>query len=51
MVPHDLHNRLSFLRGVSPRTQADDTAFVSQAMSGLDPAVAQALRRLADEMA
>lgn len=30
MIPHDLHNRLTYLRGVSPITGTDDTAFVSQ---------------------
>lgn len=34
MIPYDIHNKLSFLRGVSPVTQTNsDAAFVSQIIS------------------
>lgn len=37
MIPHDLHNRLTYLRGVSPVTQTNaDTAFVSQIIDMAD---------------
>lgn len=36
MIGRDLHNRLSFLRGVSPITGTDDTAFVSQIIDMAD---------------